>query len=126
MPKQKSSVARPAVDPYPKKSGQQCSEPQDGQTGAGERCETHENHIDNITTSAQPKRRCDGSPPSAMNVPGDLCGHCGKKCTMKGKSSEAIQCDVCFEWVHATCEGFSREQYKVFNQLVTAFSNITQ
>ena len=39
--------------------------------------------------------------------------------------SEAIQCDVCFQWAHAACEGLSKGQYKVFNQLVSAFSNIT-
>ena len=76
-------------------------------------------------TTAAPKRNRDGSPPTAMSVPGELCGHCIKKCTTKGKTSEAIQCDVCFEWVHATCEGFSKDQYKTFNQLVTAFPNIT-
>jgi len=69
--------------------------------------------------------RDDDSPPAAMNVPGDICGHYKNKCTLKGKTSEAIQCDVCFEWVHAACEGLSKDQYKVFNQLDTAFPNIT-
>lgn len=77
-------------------------------------------------TSAQPKRRRndDDTPPKAMTVPGDVCGHCNKKCTTKGKSSEAIQCDVCFEWVHAQCEGYSKEQYKLFAQLTQTFPNI--
>ena len=71
---------------------------------------------------ATPKRKHgDNSPPAATNVPGDTCGHCKKKCTVKGKTSEAIQCDVCFEWVHAACEGLSKDQFKVFNQLVTSF-----
>ena len=50
------------------------------------------------------KQKHDGSLPLAMNVPGDLCSHFNKKCTLEGKSNEAIaiQCDVCFEWVHAT------------------------
>jgi len=43
----------------------------------------------------------------------------------ESKTSEAIQCDICFEWVHAACEGLSKDQYKMFNQLVTAFPNIT-
>ena len=97
------------------------------------------------------RRRDDDSPSAAMNVPGDICGHCRKRCMSKGKTSEAIQCDVCFQWVvcrpdrffpftlsrgsetiqwvraacEAACEALSKDQYKVFNQLVTAFSNIT-
>ena len=77
-------------------------------------------------TTAPPKRkRNDNTPPKAMTVvPGDICGHCNKKCTAKEKSSEAIQCDVCFEWVHAQCEGLSKDQYKVFSQLTATLSNI--
>jgi len=77
-------------------------------------------------TSAPPKRkRDDDTPPKAMTaVPGDICGHCNKRCTAKGKSSEAIQCDVCFVWVHAQCEGLSKDQYKVFAQLTATFPNI--
>ena len=26
--------------------------------------------------------------------------------------SEATQCDMCYSWVHATCEGLKKEQYK--------------
>ena len=33
-------------------------------------------------------------------MPGDICNHCNKKCTKKGKGSEAIQCDICFVWVY--------------------------
>ena len=42
----------------------------------------------------------------------DVCGHCKKKCTTKGSLSEAIQCDMCYSWVHAACEGLKKEQYK--------------
>ena len=76
-------------------------------------------------TAAPPKRkRNDDTPPKAMTAPGDICGHCNKRCTTKGKSSEAIQCDVCFEWVHAQCEGLSKDQYKIFAQLTATFPNI--
>jgi len=77
-------------------------------------------------TTAPPKRkRDDDSPPKAMTaVPSDICGHCNKTCTAKGKSNEAIQCDVCFVWVHAQCEGLSKDQYKVFAQLTATFPNI--
>ena len=75
------------------------------------------------TTSGLPKRRRkeDSSPPKSL---GDICKHYNKKCTMKGKNSEAIQCDVCFIWVHASCEGFSKENYKVFSDLSKSFPNI--
>ena len=54
-------------------------------------------------------------------MPGDICKHCSKKCTLKGKSSEAVQCDVCFVWVHASCEGFTKDQYKAFSDLSKFF-----
>ena len=57
-------------------------------------------------------------------MPGDICKHCNKKCTVKGKNSEAIQCDICYVWVHASCEGFSREQYKSFSDLSKSFPNL--
>ena len=38
----------------------------------------------------------------------DVCGHCHKKCS---PSSEALQCDLCSAWVHASCEGFTKKQY---------------
>ena len=52
---------------------------------------------------------------SSLNtLPGHTCGHCGKACTAKGKLSEAIQCDFCYVWVHAHCEGITKEQYKIY------------
>ena len=53
-----------------------------------------------------------------------LMQQCNKKCTLKGKSSEAVQCDVCFVWVHASCEGFTKDQYKAFSDLSKSFPNI--
>ena len=35
---------------------------------------------------------------SCSKLPGDICGHCDKECTPNG---EAIQCDLCYVWVHA-------------------------
>ena len=77
-------------------------------------------------TTGNPKRRREenSSPPKVLTMPGDICKHCNKKCTLKGKSSEAVQCDVCFVWVHASCEGFSKDQYKTFTELSKFFPNI--
>ena len=57
-------------------------------------------------------------------MPGDICKHCNKKCTIKGKNSEIIQCDICYVWVYASCESFSREQYKAFSDLSKSFPNL--
>ena len=77
-------------------------------------------------SSTLPKRRRedDNSPPKALTMPGDICKHCNKKCTIKGKNSEAIQCDICYVWVHASCESFSREQYKALSDLSKSFPNL--
>jgi len=40
----------------------------------------------------------------------DICGHCNKKYMIR---SEAIQCDLCQSWVHASCEDISKENYKL-------------
>ena len=58
------------------------------------------------------EKKRDGSPSSPMSIPGDLCGHCNKKCALKGKPSEAIQCNVCYEWVHAMHEGSQKNNIK--------------
>ena len=57
--------------------------------------------------SVPPKRKLEdeNSLSKVLNMPGDICKHCNKRCTSKGKSSEAIQCDICFVWVHAAFEG---------------------
>jgi len=44
----------------------------------------------------------------------DVCGHCNKNCTIR---SEAIQYDLCQSWVHASCEGISKENYKLLTKL---------
>ena len=55
-----------------------------------------------------------------MDLPGDICKICNNKCTESGEDSKAIQCEICYAWVHATCDGMSSEQYDLFNQLSAA------
>jgi len=52
----------------------------------------------------------------------DVCNHCNKKCSPKG---EALQCDLCGQWVHASCEGIKRDQYRQFSQLAASLQNIS-
>ena len=56
---------------------------------------------------------------------GENCGHCNKKCTSRGKLSEALQCDLCYTWVHAHCEGLTKDHYKVINQISNEVPGIT-
>jgi len=51
----------------------------------------------------------------------DTCGHCKKKCT---PTCEALQCDLCSSWVHASCEGFSKKQYSSMSQLTKSLDNV--
>ena len=76
------------------------------------------------TGNAKRIREGDSSPPKVPFMPGDICKHCNKKCTLKGKNSEAVQCDVCFVWVHASCKGFTKGQYKTFSDLSKVLPNI--
>ena len=46
----------------------------------------------------------------------EVCGHCNKKCTAKG---EAVQCDLCYGWVHASCEGIKKITIDCFHKLQT-------
>ena len=57
-------------------------------------------------------------------IPGHTCGHFGKACTAKGKLSEAIQCDLCYIWVHAHCESITKEQYKNLSYISGAVTNV--
>jgi len=56
-----------------------------------------------------------------QKLPGEICRHCNKLCSKKGA---ALQCEVCYNWVHASCEGVSNDNYKMFNKLSAAVPNI--
>ena len=54
----------------------------------------------------------------------DVCGHCMKKVTSSGKSSQAFECDYCTFWVHASCEGMDESTYKKMAEGANLVSNI--
>ena len=53
----------------------------------------------------------------ALELSGDICKHRNKKCTETGEGSKAIQCEVCYSWVYATCDGLNMEEYDLLNKL---------
>ena len=55
----------------------------------------------------------------ALSKTVDMCACCNKRCTSTGKNSEAIQCDLCYSWVHATCEGISKSHFKSLNEILS-------
>ena len=59
-----------------------------------------------------------------VKLPGESCSHCLKCCTSNGKSSDAIQCEICYRWMHALCEGISKEKYRLFSQLASKIPNL--
>jgi len=40
------------------------------------------------------------------------------------RNSKAIQCDLCYVWVHANCEGISDENYEALSQLSSRINNV--
>ena len=80
---------------------------------------------EDVTTKR--RRIEDSASPSAVQrkasckLPGDVCGHCDKECTPDG---EAIQCDLCYVWVHAECEGVTNEQYEKLNSIASTLCNV--
>jgi len=63
--------------------------------------------------------------PDILSKPVDVCGHCGETCTSgKGHLSEAIQCDLCASWVHASWEGIGLDDYKLLTSLTSATDNV--
>ena len=81
---------------------------------------------EDVTTKT--RRIGDSASPSAVQgkascskLPGDVCGHCDKECTPDG---EAIQCDLCYVWVHAECEGVTNEQYEKLNSIASTLCNV--
>ena len=49
---------------------------------------------------------------------------CDKKCTETEKQVQAIQCDLCGVWVHAVCDGISKDQYQSFVALTSKVENL--
>ena len=78
--------------------------------------------LDQVASASQDTSPTESSS-KLMKLPGD-CSHCMKPCTSKGKSSDAIQCEICYRWVHASCEGIPKEKYKLFNQVVAEIPNL--
>ena len=58
---------------------------------------------------------------SCSILPGDICGHGDKEHTPDG---EVIQCDLCYAWVYAECEGVTKEQYENLNSIVSTLCNV--
>jgi len=74
-------------------------------------------------TSAKRKRQNDTPPDSRIlrqSKKVNVCGHCNKRCTLR---NEAIQCDLCQSWVHASCEALNKEKYEILTQLTNSVEN---
>ena len=72
-----------------------------------------------------PERKClnSVSPTKVMELPGDICKHYNKNCET-GQGSMAIQCEICYSWVHVTCDGLSMAEYDLFLKLSTSVINL--
>ena len=77
--------------------------------------------------SGQTKRRkpAEGDSPDKyeqlLSKSTEVCGHCNKRCTAKG---EAVQCDLCYSWVHASCEGIKKDCFHKLQTTLRALSII--
>ena len=69
-------------------------------------------NVEKTPTNRPPKRMKPSDSPDVLSKTVDVCGHCKKKCGGEGPLNEAIQCDLCATWVHASCEGISPDDYK--------------
>ena len=49
-----------------------------------------------------------------QSLPGGRCLHCNQDCTLE---SNALQRDLCQNWVYSECEGISSELYKQLNDV---------
>jgi len=77
--------------------------------------------------SKRQKPEDDDSPNSrrsqAIDKEVDLCNHCHNHCTnSKDKLGEAVQCDLCACWVHASCEGIFSSSYSLLGQISSDLS----
>ena len=58
------------------------------------------------------------------NLSGDICRHCDKQCIETGEQGQAIQCDLCGVWVHAACDGISKDHYQGLVSLTSNIENL--
>jgi len=72
-------------------------------------------------TSAKRKRQNDTPPDSRILRQSKKVNVCNKRCTLR---SEAIQCDLCQSWVHASCEALNKEEYEMHTQLTDSVENV--
>ena len=80
--------------------------------------------LESSRTSVKRKRPNDTPPDTRIlqqSKKVNVCGHCNKNCTL---GSEAIQCDLCQSWVHASCEALDTEDYKMLTQLTVSVENV--
>ena len=61
----------------------------------------------------------------SVTVDKEICGHCNYKCEDTGKGDDGLLCDYCGYWVHASCEGMSKESYKMFVKLASEVPNLS-
>ena len=55
----------------------------------------------------------------------EICGHCNSRCVSRGKGSDGLLCDCCGQWVHASCEGMTLEDYRMFVVLAEKVPNMS-
>ena len=68
--------------------------------------------------SVSPDKKID----QLQKLPGGACA----KCTQDlDPDSEAIHCDLCNKWIHAQCEGVSKDLYDNLNLVFAGLSNIS-
>ena len=80
--------------------------------------------MEGTTTRSTNRKKLSDDSPNILSKPVDVCDHCGKNCGHKGHLNEAIQCDLCATWVHASCEGVSSDDYKLLANLMSATDNV--
>jgi len=79
------------------------------------------------TNSLKRKKTDDSVSPDTLQAEAlsksiDTCAHCKKRCTNTG-NSEAIQCDLCYSWVHASCESITKSHFKLLNETLSVNSD---
>jgi len=77
-----------------------------------------------ITRHTVKRKKPNDDSPDILHKPVDTCGHCGRICSGEGQLNEAIQCDLCASWVHASCEDVSSDDYKLLTNLTATTDNL--